>query len=313
MSLYLGLDTSNYTTSCAVYDDKTGKIDERRLLLDVKPGENGLRQSDAVFAHMRKLPEIIAPLLKSRRNKIAAVGVSSKPRDIKGSYMPCFEAGLSAAKLISSALEIPLYCFSHQAGHIVSALFSIDKMKLLNKKFIAFHVSGGTTEAVLCIPGKASPTTKIVAKSLDLKAGQAIDRVGAMLGLSFPAGPQLESLALGSSRDYSCRPSIKGVNCCLSGVENLCMDMLRKGEKPCDIARFCIDYIKLSLEKMLLLLQQEYHGLPVIFAGGVMSDKIIREYFENRYEVFFAKPDCSSDNAIGIAVLAKAEETSSDE
>jgi N6-L-threonylcarbamoyladenine synthase len=306
MSLFLGIDTSNYTTSAALYDDTAGEICEERKQLEVKPGKKGLRQSDALFAHVKNLPLLLTRLFKSSEISISAVGASARPRDIDGSYMPCFEAGLMAARSISAAMKIPFFEFSHQAGHIASALFSINRLDILKSRFIAFHVSGGTTEAVLCTPCGSSLRAEILGCSLDLKAGQAVDRVGQMLGLGFPAGPQLESLALQSKNHFDIKPSLKGGDCCMSGIENLCSGMIKSGREPCDVALFCIKYISASLDGMLKALLPLYYGIPLVFVGGVMSNTIIRSHFASEYGVLFAKQGFSSDNAVGIAVLTKS-------
>lgn len=304
MSLFLGIDTSNYTTSTALYDDENRRILEERQLLRVKEGEKGLRQSDAVYQHVKNLPVLIGRLLKEEHPPISAVGVSAKPREMAESYMPCFEAGISVAHSIAAALRIPYKDFSHQAGHIASALFSINRLELLEEPFIAFHVSGGTTEAVLCTPDGVCPKTEVIARSLDLKAGQAVDRVGLMLSLSFPAGPALEKLAFRSERTFDPEPCMKGGDCCLSGVENLCARMLESGSEPAEVARFCLDYIKASLDGMTQAVRERYPGLPLLYAGGVMSNSIIKEYFVRKYGALFARRGFSSDNACGTAVLA---------
>lgn len=314
MSLFLGIDTSNYTSSAALYDDRTGTITMRRQLLKVRPGEKGLRQSDAVFAHLKNLPPLAEDLLRGKSEALSAVGASVRPRDLDDSYMPCFEAGNASARVTASAAGIPFYDFSHQAGHIAAALFSADALKLLKTRFIAFHVSGGTTEAVLCTPpddcpgnnaglGSIAPHTEIIARSLDLKAGQAVDRVGVMLGLPFPAGLQLEKLALASKKKYSIKPCLKGADCCLSGIENLCAAKNTAGEDKCDIARFCIESILAALDGMAEAVMNRYPGIPLLFAGGVMSNSIMRNYLADKYGALFAKPEYSSDNAAGIAVL----------
>lgn len=153
MSDFLGIDTSNYTTSAAIYESPHNVLLQEKMLLPVKKGEKGIRQSDAVFHHTVQLPEIIDTLFKKTgKRDIAAVGVSYAPRRLEGSYMPCFLTGISAATAVSRALSVPLYRFSHQEGHIAAALYSADRLELLNEPFIAFHVSGGTTEAVLVNP-----------------------------------------------------------------------------------------------------------------------------------------------------------------
>jgi N6-L-threonylcarbamoyladenine synthase len=302
----LGLDTSNYTTSAALLHD--GLIQQSKRLLPVKKGEKGLRQSDAVFHHVQQLPEVLEALSFSD-STIAAVGVSNRPRSMDGSYMPCFLVGVAAAKTAALSLKVPLHFFSHQQGHIAAALYSAGKIGLLSERFLAFHVSGGTTEAILCQPDKENIfSTQIVAESLDLKAGQAVDRVGVMLGLPFPAGPELEKLALKAQKSYSVRASMKGCNCSLSGVENQCRSMLEKGTPKEEIAAFCLQSIYAALDAMAEALLHQYGELPIVFAGGVMSNSILREKLSQKFGTWFAEPVFSADNAAGIAVLAALKE-----
>ena len=151
MSRILGIDTSNYTTSAALYDTESGEIFQSKMLLPVKPGEKGIRQSDAVFHHTAQLPQVISSLKEKCGGftQICAIGVSTRPRSVEGSYMPCFTVGTGTAHVLSEILGVPLLKFSHQEGHIAAALFSSGRTDLLNGRFIAFHVSGGTTEALL--------------------------------------------------------------------------------------------------------------------------------------------------------------------
>jgi N6-L-threonylcarbamoyladenine synthase len=302
----LGIDTSNYTTSAALL--RNGTVIQSKKLLPVKPGEKGLRQSDAVFHHVQQLPEVLDALPFAGAS-IAAVGVSDRPRSMTGSYMPCFLVGVAAAKASALSLGVPLHFFSHQQGHIAAALYSSRKLELLGRRFLAFHVSGGTTEAVLCSSDAEMVfTTEIVAQSLDLKAGQAVDRVGVMLGLPFPAGPELEKLALKSESRFSIRASMKGMDCSLSGIENRCRDMLAKGTPKEDIAAFCLQSILTALDGMTSALLNRFGNLPLLFAGGVMSNSIIRSAMTKKYGASFAEPSFSSDNAAGVAVLAALKE-----
>jgi N6-L-threonylcarbamoyladenine synthase len=219
--------------------------------------------------------------------------------------MPCFLAGCCAAKAVSLSLSVPLYTFSHQQGHIAAALYSAEKLDLLKERFIAFHVSGGTTEALIVTPCEEDIIkTEIVACSLDLKGGQAVDRVGKMLGLGFPAGVQLEKLALQTDEKFKITPCIKGTDCSLSGIENKCKDMLLKGYPKEEIASYCIQSILAALDGMTAALLKKFGNLPLVFAGGVMSNAILRRKLTEKYGAFFAEPKYSSDNAAGIAVLA---------
>ena len=118
-SFILGIDTSNYKTSVAVVTEQGEILCNIQEFLTVKQGERGLRQSDAFFQHVLKIPELAGKAIETAGDrKPAAVSVSTRPRPVEGSYMPVFQAGLSAAKLIASAWTVPLFTFSHQEGHI---------------------------------------------------------------------------------------------------------------------------------------------------------------------------------------------------
>ncbi len=304
--MFLGIDTSNYTTSAALYDPASGKVWMEKKLLPTSPGALGLRQSDAVFAHVKQLGEIAEGLFSSlpQRPEIAAVGVSAFPRREEGSYMPCFLVGETTARVLASAEGVPLFRFSHQEGHVAAALYSAGKLSWLSKRFLAFHLSGGTTDALLVEPENGFFTIKRVGGSLDLKAGQAVDRVGLMLGLSFPCGPELSSLAAQWTEPVRVKPVLKGTGCCLSGIENKCADFARQGKPAAFIARHCLESIYAALAGMTEALLKEYGELPLLYAGGVMSSAVIREKMEREYGGVFAEPRFSSDNAAGTAVLA---------
>ncbi len=304
MGIFLGIDTSNYTTSAALYDSASGEIRQERRLLSVKSGEKGLRQSEAVFQHVKALPELMEALLRGEHPQ--AVTCSARPRDEEGSYMPCFLVGEGAARCLAAAMDIPFFAVSHQAGHVAAALFSAGRLDLLGQRFLAFHVSGGTTELLLCSPGKGARAFFVerMAASLDLKAGQAVDRVGLMLGLPFPAGPALEALALQSARRFRVKPTMKGCDCSLSGLENRCAELHRRGQADCDVALFCLESIGAALAGMAdAVLGRLGEPLPFVFAGGVMSNSILRGEMGQRYNAVFAAPGFSSDNAAGVAVL----------
>lgn len=218
--------------------------------------------------------------------------------------MPCFLVGKAAAEAISVSENKPLRTFSHQEGHIVAALFSAKRLDLLKETFLAFHVSGGTTEALLVTPNDSDLfSVRIVGQSLDLKAGQLIDRTGVMLSLPFPCGKDLEILSEQSDKTYNVKPTMKGADCCLSGIENQCQAKYRKGESPADIAKFCMCSVLTALSEMVSVLRKEYGDLPVLFSGGVSSNKLLKKELSEKYSAIFAEPAFSADNAAGIAVL----------
>ena len=303
---FLGIDTSNYTTSLAAVDDE-GVLFNLKAPLPVKAGECGLRQSDALFAHTKNLPSLFErarTLLDGRR--VLAVGVSEKPRNAEGSYMPCFLAGVSAASGIASVSGIPLYRFSHQCGHLRAALLSAGKDALVGESFGAFHISGGTTEMLLVTPDQNGFHTEIVGGTRDLNAGQLVDRIGVALGLSFPAGPALEALAsryVGKIPKKPIKTEDGFVH--LSGVENQAMKLLETEGNPEMTAAFVLDHLARIIVAMSLDFRAK-HPLPLVYAGGVMSNAYIRAYIQkNLTDAHFAEPMLSADNAVGIAALCR--------
>lgn len=306
MSVYLGIDTSNYTTSVAAFDEENEVMFSEKKLLPVSENSCGLRQSDAVFSHIKQLSDVFKNTYSNVNGSVNAVGFSVSPCDFEGSYMPCFMVGKMLGKVLCSAYGVKGYEFSHQQGHIAAALFSISKLNLLDTPFIALHISGGTTDLLYVEPDQ-NKIIKIsrIGGTLDLKAGQAIDRIGVMLGLKFPCGAEMEQLSLKSTKEFNIKPYIKEMDCSLSGIENKAKLMFENNEKPCDISKFCLDYISKTLIKICDNASKIYPNLPFVFAGGVMSNKKLQKELSDNFGGYFAEPKYSSDNAAGIAVLTK--------
>lgn len=305
MTRALGIDSSNYTTSVCLYEAESGRTAQKRKPLPVKAGEKGLRQSEAVFHHVKALGELTRELFKENGAGADAIGVSEKPRDVEGSYMPCFLVGINAAVCVGAATGKPVYRFSHQAGHVMSALYSAGCEELINEKFIAFHISGGTSEVLLAVPDDEKIfSLHIIGGTSDLNCGQAIDRTGLALGLTFPCGPQLERLALKSEKKFSPRVHIKDGKFSFSGLENQCGRAIDEGASPEDAARYCLEFVSATLEKAAEYAVKKFGELPIICAGGVMSDSIIAERLKRKFGAKFAAPEFARDNAAGVAVLA---------
>lgn len=294
--LFLGIDTSNYTTSAALVQNGKVLLNLKRPV-KVKEGERGIRQSDAVFSHVQNLPEVIEAIGK---RKLTAVGVSVRPRDAEGSYMPCFLAGKAAAAAVAAIDGLPLYSFSHQRGHLMAALYGAGCPECYGKEFLAFHVSGGTTE-LLRVKGE---TIEKVGGTLDLNAGQVIDRIGVKLGMRFPCGPSLEAISLRFS-ETDCYSHVKDMHCNLSGLENKAVAMISAGQSPEKIAAYTLKSVARTLDKMTEQAIDRFGKLPILYAGGVMSNTLIREVLEKKYHGRFAAPEFSADNAAGIALLAE--------
>ena len=298
----LGIDTSNYTTSVALASEDGFR--QSRKILSVGKGECGLRQSNALFLHTVNLPEMMREL--KPMGKIDAVAYSAYPRDVEGSYMPCFLAGQAAAESVSAALDVPLYRFSHQAGHLMAAVKTCGDESVGKKPFLAFHASGGTTELLYAEPNEEIGfSAEIVGCTKDISAGQLVDRVGVMLGLSFPCGGELEKLALQSrAKKIQTKICVKGTDCNISGAENVALKMQKEGVPAEDIARFAIEFVGKTILEMSVAARERYPELPIIYAGGVMRNAIIKKMLAGKLpNVLFADTALSSDNAVGTAYL----------
>ena len=310
---YVGFDTSNYTTSAAACTADGEVVANLKIPLPVKEGERGLRQSDAVFAHVRNLPtltERLGAVLTEQDLTPVAVGVSTRPRDAEGSYMPCFLSGRAAAGAFAAACGAPIREFAHQDGHIMAALYSCGEgERLMRDRFLAFHVSGGTTEALLVEPREHGFHVQLVGETDDINAGQAIDRVGVAMGLSFPCGRELEALAAQYQGKIHRHPvCVREGRCSLSGVENIALRLWKEtGDAPA-VAAFVFDFVGRTLLAMGEQLEERYGSMPVLFAGGVMSNRLMRDRLAKRFDASFAEPAFSADNAAGIALLCRAAE-----
>ena len=306
-NIILGIDTSNYTTSVALMYDDGELIANIKRPLKVNDGERGLRQSDAVFAHIKNIPSAMEETREYLAGRTPiAIGVSERPRNIDGSYMPCFLAGVSVAEGISASLGVPLYKFSHQCGHVMAALYSSGALKLLENNFAAFHISGGTTELLIVKGSDTGFDSKLVGGTKDLNAGQIIDRIGVYLGMPFPAGPSLERAALEyEGKIPSKKVSVDGTYANLSGLENMARKLYEESLDISKTAAFVFEYLGNSIVKMCEGLLEKYGEMPFVFAGGVMCNSIIKAKLKEKFEAYFAEPMMSADNAVGIVELTR--------
>lgn len=305
MSVILGLDTSNYTTSAAVFSPESNTLCHSKQLLPVKEGELGLRQSDALFHHVRQVASVLSQAVEEGRNRrITAICVSDRPRRVSGSYMPCFLVGKAVADSLGAVLGVPVYTISHQEGHLAAALWSAQRMDLIEQPFLAFHVSGGTFEALAVHPNKKEPfKIEILAHTLDISAGQVIDRVGQMLGLGFPAGPALEAMATKGKVLWRRKPVLHQGCPALSGLENLAKKSLQEGALPEDVCCTILEQIAQTLCAMTTYIREIAGNFPIVYSGGVMANALLRQRLEVMGPCAFAQPEFSADNAAGAALL----------
>jgi N6-L-threonylcarbamoyladenine synthase len=298
----IGIDTSNYTTSIACFDGIGGENCSR--LLPVKPGELGLRQSDAVFAHIKSLPELSGRLFSHvRKEEITAVGVSTRPRAVEGSYMPCFMVGYSHAKMLSDAFGVPLIEVSHQQGHVAASLWSADCLNLMDEPHLAWHLSGGTTELLLVEPEGKNVTCTRIGGTTDISAGQLIDRTGQMLELPFPGGKHIDALSKDASMKETFKVKCSNMEFSLSGVQNKVQQFHAAHGDPAETAAYALRCVSKAVFLASDQAMKAYPGLRIVFSGGVASNSMLREVIRPLKPIF-SQPQFSTDNAMGVAVLA---------
>ncbi len=298
---FLGIDTSNYTTSISVTDDCGNVLSDIRRLLEVKEGARGLRQSDALFLHTKNLPELFCKCEVDLK-QISAVGVSYAPRNVEGSYMPVFLGGMSAGKIIAKTLGVPYYEFSHQEGHTAAGAFSSG---LKDGRFYAVHMSGGTTEILDVKKDGARFSAEIVGKTLDISAGQLIDRVGVKLGFNFPCGKALDEICKKSTELKKAPVCVKGSEINFSGTETHFFKMIENGIDASDAAFLVFSAIADALLKAIYHIFQKYGKNKILFVGGVASNSYIRQTLEKALgkDAYFCSPSYSTDNAVGISLM----------
>ena len=303
----LGFDTSCYTTSAAAVNDRGEVLASSRMLLPVPTGQRGLRQSEAVFAHVRQMPAVmdnLAPALKEAR--IVAVCASSAPRPEADSYMPVFGVGYGHARVLAAAMGAAFFETTHQQGHIAAGLVDGGPMP---SRFVALHVSGGTTDVLLSDGERLSP----LGGSADLHAGQLVDRVGVALGLGFPAGPQLEPLALQANARALLPASLEadGLTCHLSGAETQAQRLIQAGSLSREqIAAEVYDLLARTLSRLLDAACRREGVDVALVVGGVASSQLLRRLMDQRlrrlrapFRVRYGQPQYSADNAVGVASI----------
>lgn len=304
--IVLGIDTSCYTTSVAAADDN-GVLCSNRRLLPVQAGARGLRQSEAVFAHIKQLPELYEKTIADLNGaKADAVCVSVSPRDDEDSYMPVFLSGLSFARVAAASLGVPLLHTTHQRGHVRAAL---EDSGLKGETYLALHLSGGTTEVLKM----EKDVLTLLSGTMDLHAGQLIDRVGVAMGLPFPAGPSLEKLAMEGTAESLLPVSMEGKNCHFSGAEARAMQWIKTGEMAkCDIAAEVFSLVERTVLRLLLAAKEETGIAKVLLTGGVASSQLFRDQITgiNRkrrmgLELHFGQRQYAGDNAAGVALIGR--------
>jgi len=300
-SIVIGIDTSAYTTSIAAVNRQGEVLLDLKQVLKVPLGTRGLRQSDARGQHHLNLLDMVAQIEdRLDMSRVGAITVSDRPRPVEGSYMPVFMDGVEFGAKLANRLDVPLFYFSHQEGHIEAVKhFS----PLINdSRLLCFHLSGGTSELLLVEDGKV----QIVGGSKDLAFGQLIDRVGVAFGMEFPAGQHMDYLAYGkdSITNWLKPIPVVGLEFNLSGIETQCQRRIQEEVSSEDLIPELFQRISKCLCKVSDDACKKYRLNDILMVGGVSANRTVRDYLnknmKNGKPIFGA---FSSDNAVGTALL----------
>lgn len=309
MKYILGFDTSCYTTSVAAVCLNGKILFNHQIPLEVPKGERGLQQSAALFLHLKNLPLATALIRESMpQESIAAVCATVRPRPLKESYMPVFKFSHHIGQAVSDLFRVPFYPVSHQENHIMAGIHT--SKGPYSSCFLALHLSGGTSELLLVKSVETGFDIDLIGKSLDIPAGQFVDRIGVAMGLSFPAGPHLEKLAASGTGSITLAARVKGLDVSFSGPETQGRRLVKENIPFSEVAYAVYDLLIRVVGKWILHAVDLGYPNEVLLVGGVSSSKIFRQGLQERLkkrnrtiQLFFADPKLSKDNAVGTALL----------
>ena len=286
LEVYLGIDTSCYTTSVAFMDKDAQLVGESRQILKVREGKCGLQQSEMVFQHTRNLPEMIANAMPEGAKII----------------------GVCASRSLSVLNNIPLHLISHQENHLLAGKWSAGGPDA--ERFLLLHASGGTTDLLLAEQREdGSYKLAEIGGSIDLHAGQFIDRIGVSLGLQFPAGLAVEDFAKTADEIIDLPVSVKGLKASLSGPATAAERKLKAGADPAGIAAGVQKVLAETFYRLIFNAAKEYKVSSALIVGGVASNTYIRDYLhvkldKKKISLWHPQARFSCDNACGCAAFA---------
>jgi len=303
--LTLGIETSCDETAVAILRDQTEVIADcvySQVSLHAKYG--GVVPEVASRNHVRKLPYLV-------RDAAGQAGVSLSDLSlVAATYGPGLVGpllvGVCHAEGLAYGLSIPFIGVNHLEGHIFAhRLASPD----VEPPFMALIISGGHTSL---IDVAAWGEYRLVGLTVDDAAGEALDKVGKMLGIGYPAGAEIDRMAYeGDPRaiDFP-RPmsGSPGFNFSFAGLKTAVLYHLKKHpwEKPEDVAASMLASIVDILTKKSVEATRRYHRSRLVVVGGVAANQHLRERLvadasKRSIDVFFPPLKYCTDNAAMIA------------
>ena len=310
--LTLGIETSCDETSCAVLKDgRTILSNVISSQIDIHKEYGGVVPEIASRKHIESINYIVQEALDEAGvtfEDIDLVAVTQGP-GLVGALL----IGISTAKAIAYALDVPLIGANHIQGHVCANYI---EHKQLEPPFISLIVSGGHSYLVHV---KDYVDYDVVGRTRDDAAGEAFDKVARSLGLPYPGGPHIDRLAKIGNKEAIDFPRVMlekdSYDFSFSGLKtsvlNYLNQMEQKGEEIVveDVAASFQEAILDVLVEKSFKLAKEKALDKIVMAGGVASNSGLRNRMEARakeegIEIYYPSPVLCTDNAAMITSAA---------
>lgn len=311
----LAIETSCDETAAAIVEDQNyrpvllSNVVASQMAVHAETG--GVIPNIAARLHTENLPRVLREATNNGRLEYDAVAVTSGP-----GLVGCLLIGMSAAKTIALAKNIPFYAVNHLEGHIYSAWLGEQAPEL---PALIVIVSGGHTELILM---ERHGYYQHLGRTRDDAAGEAFDKVARLLELGYPGGPILSELATHGDEHAYPLPIALNENDSLefsfSGLKGAVSHLVQKLPQPlarhasADIAASFQYTVSETIKKKMLRAMHSYPGIQTVcLVGGVAANKHLRKTLEqavhqNSPQTRFIVPpfEYCTDNAAMIGAAA---------
>lgn len=304
--IILGIESSCDETAIAILKEENGKIEVLANIvssqIDIHKEFGGVVPEIASRHHLKNIGYVLDEALDTAKvtlRDLDGIAVTYGP-GLVGALL----VGLSFAKSLSYALNIPLIPVHHIAGHIAANYLTFEELK---PPFISLVVSGGHSHI---IEVEDYTKFKILAKTRDDAVGEAFDKVARVLGLGYPGGPKVSELAKKGEATYKLPKTefSENYDFSFSGIKTAVMNVANKEKDKLIPENLCASFENTVVEELVdhtISLMKEKGYTKFALAGGVSANTKLREYskekaLENNFEVYFPELKYCTDNAAMI-------------
>ena len=311
----LGIESSCDDTAAAVISDSV-------ILSNVVASQSihelygGVVPELASREHQKLIFPVVEKVIKKAGitiDDLSAVAFTNGP-GLVGSLM----VGTSFAKSMSLALDIPLIAVNHMQAHILAHFIDDPENDNPDFPFLALTISGGHTQIVKV----NSPfEMQVLGETLDDAAGEAFDKSGKVIGLKYPAGPQIDKLSkAGDPNKYNfTKPKVDGLNFSFSGLKTNFLNFINKETRidenfiKNNLNNICASLQKVIVEILMdkLVMASKQTGIKtIVICGGVSANSEVRDKLKQNgekygWKIHIPKLSYTTDNAAMIAITGQ--------